>query len=200
MIYMYIYKLNYKIRRVWLKSRVFVRNQVITYGFKMIITYLLYSWNDQYYNNNFMLYCNLPTAYTKKIRKKYLRQPSIDFDFFIVSSSCDVVYRERWFTQAGYWFILRFCEHLLVWVAKLQNAIKMENISNLITSPSSYQCRKTTKARLVHFVIRGRHTSMEYMCAYWGSPKVNFQNKWKKTNLVTVLKGLNTFFPEFIDV
>ena len=27
-----------------------------------IITYLLYSWNDQYYNNNFMLYCNLPTA------------------------------------------------------------------------------------------------------------------------------------------
>jgi hypothetical protein len=26
---------------------------------------------------------------------------------------------------------------LLVWVAKLQNAIKLENISNLITSPSS---------------------------------------------------------------
>ena len=56
----------------------------------------------------------------------------------------------------------------------MQNAIKLENISNLITSPSSYQCRKT---RLVHFVIHGRHTSMECMRAYCGSPKVNFQNK-----------------------
>jgi hypothetical protein len=26
----------------------------------------------------------------------------------------------------------------------MQNAIKLENISNLITSPSSYQCRKIT--------------------------------------------------------
>jgi hypothetical protein len=26
----------------------------------------------------------------------------------------------------------------------MQNAMKLENISNLITSPSSYQCRKTT--------------------------------------------------------
>jgi len=26
----------------------------------------------------------------------------------------------------------------------MQNAIKLENISNLITSPYSYQCRKTT--------------------------------------------------------
>ena len=25
--------------------------------------------------------------------------------------------------------------------------------------------------------IHARHTSMECMCAYWGSPKVNFQNK-----------------------
>jgi hypothetical protein len=66
----------------------------------------------------------------------------------------------------------------------MQNAIKLENISNLITSPSSYQCRKT---KLVHFVIHGRHTSMECMCAYWGSPKVNFQNKWRKKNLVTEL-------------
>ena len=55
----------------------------------------------------------------------------------------------------------------------MQNAIKLENISNLITSPS-YKYRKT---RLVHFVIQGRHTSMECMCAYWGSTKVNFQNK-----------------------
>ena len=57
----------------------------------------------------------------------------------------------------------------------MQNAIKLENISNITSS--SYQCRKT---RLVHFVIHGRHTSMECMCAYWGSPKINFQNKWKK--------------------
>jgi hypothetical protein len=57
----------------------------------------------------------------------------------------------------------------------MQNAIKLENISNLITSLSSYQCRKT---RLVHFVIHGRHPSMECMCAYWAwGPKVNFQNK-----------------------
>jgi hypothetical protein len=62
----------------------------------------------------------------------------------------------------------------------MQNAIKLQNISNLITSPSSYQiqCRKS---RLVHFVIHGRHTSMECMCGYWGSPKVNFQNNEKKT-------------------
>jgi hypothetical protein len=62
----------------------------------------------------------------------------------------------------------------------MQNAIKLENISNLITSPSSYQCRETG---LVHFVIHNQHPSMECimdMCAYWGSPKVNFQNKRKK--------------------
>ena len=57
----------------------------------------------------------------------------------------------------------------------MQNAIKLENISSLITSPSSYQCRKT---RFVHFVIHGRHTSMECMRAYWRFPKVNFQKKF----------------------
>ena len=119
------------------------------------------------------LYC----WHKKKFRKKNLRQPSIDFDFCNISSSCDVVYKGRWLTQAGYWFILRFCEHFTCLSSKIQNAIKLENISNLITSPSSYQCRKT---RLVHFVIHGRHTSMECMCAYLGSPKVNFQNKRKK--------------------
>ena len=39
MIYMYIKKINYIIRRVWLKRKVFVRIQVITYRFKMIILY-----------------------------------------------------------------------------------------------------------------------------------------------------------------
>jgi hypothetical protein len=66
----------------------------------------------------------------------------------------------------------------------MQNAIKLENISNLITSPSSYQCRKT---RLVHFVIHSQHTSMECMCAYYGTPKVNFQKKMEKKYLVTEL-------------
>ena len=45
----------------------------------------------------------------KKFQNKYLRQPSIDFDFCNISSSSDVVYKGRWLTQAGYWFILRFC-------------------------------------------------------------------------------------------
>jgi hypothetical protein len=36
MIYMYIHKLNYKIRRLRWKSNVFVRNQVIKYVLNMI--------------------------------------------------------------------------------------------------------------------------------------------------------------------
>jgi hypothetical protein len=115
----------------------------------------------------------------KKFRNKYLRQPSIDFDFGNISSSCDVVYKGRWLTQAGYWFILRFCEHFTCFSSKIQNAIKLENISNLITSPSSYQCIRRKTCRLVHFPVNhGRHISMECMCAYLGSPNVNFQNKW----------------------
>jgi hypothetical protein len=57
----------------------------------------------------------------------------------------------------------------------MQNAIKLKNISNLITSPSSYQCRKT---RLVHFVIHGRHTSME--CITWTKSLTNLH-----TNSIT---------------
>ena len=129
----------------------------------------------------------------KKFRKKYLRQPSIDFHFCNISSSCDVVYKGRWLTQACYWFILRFCEHFVCLSSKIQNAIKLENISNLITSPSSYQCicRKT---RLVHFVFHGRHISMECynvfdMCTYWGSPNVNFQNKYLVTEYLFITEG-----------
>jgi hypothetical protein len=67
----------------------------------------------------------------------------------------------------------------------MQNAIKLENISNLITSPSSYQCRKT---RLVHFAIHGRHTSFHSMelCVRTGDPKGKFSKQMKK-NLVTKL-------------
>jgi hypothetical protein len=49
--------------------------------------------------------------------------------------------------------------------SKIQNAIKLENISNLITSPSSYQCIRR-KTRLVYFVIHGRHISMNGMYIY----------------------------------
>ena len=91
----------------------------------------------------------------KKVWKKYLRQPSIDFDFCNISSSCDVVYKGRWLTQAGYWFILWFCEHFTCLSSKIQNAIKLENISNLNTSLSSYQCIRR-KIRLEHFVIHSR--------------------------------------------
>ena len=67
----------------------------------------------------------------------------------------------------------------------MQNAIKLENISNLITSPSSYQCRKTT--RLVHFVIHGRHTSMGMYVCVLGIPKGKFSKQMEKKYLVTEL-------------
>jgi hypothetical protein len=129
------------------------------------------------------LYC----WHNKKFRKKYLRQPSIDFDFCNISSSCNVVYKGRWLTQAGYWFILRFCEHFTCLSSKIQNAIKLENISNLITPPSSYQCiRRNKVSGIVHFVIHGRHISMpmECMCAL-GIPKCKFSNQMIKKYLVT---------------
>jgi hypothetical protein len=58
-------------------------------------------------NEKKSLYC----WHKQKFWKKYLRQSSIDFDFGNISSSCDVVYKGGWLTQAGYWFILRFCGH-----------------------------------------------------------------------------------------
>ena len=72
-------------------------------------------------------------------RKKCLRQPSIDFDFSNLSSSGDVVYKERWW----HWHKL-VTDLFYDFMSYMQNAIKLENISNLITSPSSYQCRETT--------------------------------------------------------
>ena len=80
--------------------------------------------------------------------------------------------------QAGYWFSLRFYGHFTCLSSKIQNAIKLENISNLITSPSSYQCRKT---RLVHFVIHRRHASMECILPWTRGGFVTFS-----TNLSTV--------------
>ena len=129
-----------------------------------------YSWPTHINaNEKKSLYC----WYKKKFRNKYLRQPSIDFDF------CN----GRWLTQASYWFILRFCEHFTCLSSKIQNAIKLENISNLITWPSSYQCiRRKTRlvSKLVHFVIHCRHISMEWMI-----PKCKFSKQMIKKYLFT---------------
>jgi hypothetical protein len=66
----------------------------------------------------------------------------------------------------------------------MQNAIKLENISNLITSPSIYQCRKT---RLVHFVIHWpTHINGMSVCVM-GIPKGKFSKQMKKKYLVTEL-------------
>jgi hypothetical protein len=57
------------------------------------------------------LYC----WHKRKFRKKYLRQPSINFHFCNISSSCDVVYKGRWLTPVinkysvtKYFFIICF--------------------------------------------------------------------------------------------
>jgi hypothetical protein len=103
--------------------------------------------------------------------------------FFNISSSCDVVYKGPWLTQAGYWFILRFCEHLTCLSSKIQNAIKLENISNLITSPSSYQCIRRKAWRLVASAISGyswpTHINGMYVCVL-GIPKCKFSKQMIK--------------------
>ena len=115
----------------------------------------------------------------KQFRKKYLRQPSMDFHFCNISSSCDVVYKGRLLTQAGYWFILRFCGHFTCLSSKIQNAIKLENISNLNTLPSSYQCiRRKNKVSVFCYSWSTHINEWICDCPHWGSPNVNFQNKW----------------------
>ena len=47
----------------------------------------------------------------------------------------------------------------------MQNAIKLENISNLITSPSTYPCRKTT----VNMKVSGFCYYMDFY--YWLPPQ-----------------------------
>jgi hypothetical protein len=76
----------------------------------------------------------------------------IYFFYFISNNNCRLLTTVQ----------VRFCEHFTCLNSKIQNAIKLENISNLITSPSSYQCirRKTRLVVIVHFVIHGRHISM----------------------------------------
>jgi hypothetical protein len=91
----------------------------------------------------------------------------IYFFYFISNNNCRLLTTIQVFdimllTQAGYWFTLRFCDHFTCLSSKIQNAIKLENISNLITSPSSYQCMRR-KTRLVHFLFMAdtylkRHT------------------------------------------
>jgi hypothetical protein len=90
------------------------------------------------------------------------------FLYFISNNNCRLLTTVQVFdimlddSQAGYWFILRFCEHFTSLSSKIQNANKLENISNLITSPSSYQCiRRKTRlvSKLVHFVNVIRYAS-----------------------------------------
>jgi hypothetical protein len=64
--------------------------------------------------------------------------------------------------------------------SKIQNAIKLENISNLITSPSSYQCIRRKTWRLVHFPVIHEswptHISGMYVCVL-GIPKCTFSKQ-----------------------
>ena len=70
----------------------------------------------------------------------------------------------------------------------MQNAIKLENISNLITSPSSYQCRKT---RLVHFAMicysSPTHINGMYVCVL-GIPKGKFSKQMKKKLSYSIIR------------
>ena len=133
------------------------------------------------------LYC----WHRKQFRNKYLRQPSIDFDLCNISSSCDVVYKGRWLTQAGYRFILRFCEHFTCLSSKIQNAIKLENIGNLITSPSTvvinvYVGKQGYWLYSVFCYSWPTHINGMYVtvCVLW-IPKCKFSKQMIKKYLVT---------------
>jgi hypothetical protein len=89
-------------------------------------------------------------------------------------------------TQAGYWFILRFCEHFSYLSSKIQNAIKLENISNLITSPSSYQCIRSKNMKVSAFSGYSwpTHINGMYVCVL-GIPKCKFSKQMIKKYLIT---------------
>jgi hypothetical protein len=58
-----------------------------------------------------------------------------------------------------YFFISWFCEYFTCLSSKIQNAIKLENISNLNSSPSSYQCiRRKTRLVPLYDVYKTAHT------------------------------------------
>jgi hypothetical protein len=54
----------------------------------------------------------------KNSGKKYLRQPSIEFDFCNISSSCDVVYKVPDWHMLVTDLFYDFVSILLVWVVK----------------------------------------------------------------------------------
>ena len=89
-------------------------------------------------------------------------------------SQCFRINETHFFVKAKcFEYCIEFCEHFTCLSSKIQNAIKLENISNLITSPSSYQCIRR-KTRLVYFVIHGRHISMNgmYVTVRTGDPQM----------------------------
>jgi hypothetical protein len=106
-----------------------------------------------------------------------------DFDF------CKNRHPVTLFTRDADWHKLvtdlfyDFVGILLVWVAKCfisNNNCRLLTI-NIVSFIFSYY-RESKPPFCLHYeksslLIHGRHTSMECMCAYWGSPKVNFQNK-----------------------
>ena len=63
-------------------------------------------------------------------RNIYLRQPSTDFDFWNLTYSGDVVSKEHWWHNTS-------CLLIYFTILWAQNAIKVENISNLIASQYS---------------------------------------------------------------
>jgi hypothetical protein len=75
-----------------------------------------------------------------------------------LTSSGDIVYKECWWhtfvAHAGYWFILRFCEHFTCLSYQIQIAIKLENISNWIASLSSYTSNKNNCKHEGQFVMK----------------------------------------------
>ena len=70
----------------------------------------------------------------------------------------------------------------------MQNAIKLENIGNLITSPSSLKYRKKKVGNKVSSFCYSWPTHIDgmYMCVL-GIPKGKFSKQIKKKKLITEL-------------
>ena len=68
---------------------------------------------------------------------KYLRQSSMDFDFWNLTSSGDIVYKERWWHNTR-WLLIYFAILWAFYLLRWLNSFKFEYTSNLIAPQSSY--------------------------------------------------------------
>jgi hypothetical protein len=68
----------------------------------------------------------------------------------------------------------------------MQNTIKLENISNLITSPSSYQCRETTVHMYRNIMTKLNENNYTYVIQTMAS--MNYFDSSRK-NLTYILNG-----------